>query len=490
LVQTKRRTDPWRAVKLLPLLWLAACGSIDAVDNTGGGGGPDAGGSAGTAGAGGTAAAGGRGGASGTTGAAGSFANMGGSVGKDGGSPDGAGVDALDCMPGERRCEDDIPLTCDGNGAWQRGARCSNVCAAGSCVGVCTPGARMCVGNIPQFCDSQSLWQAAPACAYVCRQGDCTGVCMPGARQCSAAGVPQSCNADGAWDSGPACPFVCAQGVCSGVCRPGQTGCNDKVPQTCTATGEWQSAAACQFVCSNGQCAGSCAPGARQCASNVPQTCSAGGAWQNGTACPFVCAGGSCGGSCTPGATQCANGQKQICDAGGGWRDTTSPAVQLLANPGFDAGHSAWAETTLSTSTIITSDTALTSLKAQTPSNLAWLGGYANAQDDLSQLVTIPAGATAITLTFYYAIATQETTAGAFDTMDVYTYDTAAAKYVVLATFNDNMPTSTWTRFSISLPLSLAGRAIQLGFRTATDVNKNTNFFVDSVSLDVTAGAP
>jgi hypothetical protein len=52
------------------------------------------------------------------------------------------------------------------------------------------------------------------------------------------------------------------------------------------------------------------------------------------------------------------------------------------------------------------------------------------------------------------------------------------------------MPTSTWTRFSISLPLSLAGRAIQLGFRTATDVNKNTNFFVDSVSLDVTACAP
>ena len=33
------------------------------------------------------------------------------------------------------------------------------------------------------------------------------------------------------------------------------------------------------------------------------------------------------------------NGQKQICDAGGTWQNTTSPPVQLLANPGFDAGH-------------------------------------------------------------------------------------------------------------------------------------------------------
>jgi hypothetical protein len=199
---------------------------------------------------------------------------------------------------------------------------------------------------------------------------------------------------------------------------------------------------------------------------------------------------GLCGGSCVPAATRCTNGQKQICDAGGNWQDTASPPVQLLANPGFDAGHTVWSETTLSSSTIITSDSVLTSLKAQTPMNLAWLGGYANARDDLSQVVNIPAGATAITLTFYYAIATQETTQGAFDTLDVYTYDPAMAKYTPLATFNDNMPTSTWTRFSINLPVSLAGRAIQFGFQAATDASKNTNFFIDSVSLDVTSCAP
>jgi hypothetical protein len=348
----------------------------------------------------------------------------------------------------------------------------------------------MCVGNIPQVCDAQGLWQAAPACTFVCRQGDCTGVCQPGARQCSASGVPQSCNVDGAWDSGLACPFVCSQGVCSGVCKPGQVGCNNNVPQTCTSAGDWQSASACPFVCSNGQCAGSCTPGARQCAESVPQTCSTGGVWQNGTACAFVCTAGACGGSCVPGATRCANGQKQICDGAGNWQNTASPSMQLLANPGFDAGHGAWVETTLSASTILTSDSALTSIKAQTPSWLAWLAGYSDAQDDLSQVVTVPAGATSITLSFYYAIGTQESSLAAYDMLDIYTYDAALDKYTVLATFNDNMPISIWTRFSTSLPLSMAGRSFAVGFKATTNLSKNTNFFIDSVSLDVVACTP
>jgi len=382
-------------------------------------------------------------------------------------------------------------MTCNANGVWQAGTRCGNMCAAGACVGGCTPGMKMCVGNIPQFCDSQGLWQAAPACAYVCRQGDCAGVCMPGARQCTSAGVPQSCNADGAWESEQPCPFVCSQGVCSGVCKPGDVGCNNNVPRTCNSAGEWQSGTACQFVCTAGQCAGACTPGARQCANNVPQTCSAGGAWTNGTACPYVCSGGMCGGSCVPGGTRCSSGQKQVCDASGAWQDTTTPSIQLLANGGFDAANSTvWSESTASASTIITNESALTTLRGAHPANLAWLAGYPNAQDDLSQMVTIPAGASAITLSFYYVIQTQETTAAVADTMDVYTYDAGMMKFTPVASFNDNMPTPSWTRFSISLPVSLAGRTIKIGFQSMTDNAKTTNFFVDSVALDVVACTP
>jgi len=106
--------------------------------------------------------------------------------------------------------------------------------------------------------------------------------------------------------------------------------------------------------------------------------------------------------------------------------------------------------------------------------------------------VNVPAAATSITLSFYYAISTAETSPGVVDVMDVYTYDTATARYTSVATFNDNMstPPGTWTRFSASLPLSLAGKPIKFGFQAMSDMNKNTNFFIDSVSLDVIACTP
>jgi hypothetical protein len=197
-----------------------------------------------------------------------------------------------------------------------------------------------------------------------------------------------------------------------------------------------------------------------------------------------------CGGSCVPAATRCTNGQKQICDASGSWQDTASPPVQLLANPGFDSGRVAWVETTTSSSAIITNDSALMTVKGQTPSYLAWLAGYSNAQDDLSQVVTVPAGATSITLSFYYVIQTQEITSGARDRMDVYTYQSSGAVYTALATFTDDNPVATWTRFSTTLPASLAGRTFEIGFRATTDMAKTTNFFVDSVSLDVNVCTP
>ena len=75
--------------------------------------------------------------------------------------------------------------------------------------------------------------------------------------------------------------------------------------------------------------------------------------------------------------------------------------------------------------------------------------------------------------------------------MDVYTYDPARGEvHVAWRRSTTTWPTPTWTRFSISLPLSLAGRTIKVGFQAATDMSKNTNFFVDSVSLDVIACAP
>ena len=69
-------------------------------------------------------------------------------------------------------------------------------------------------------------------------------------------------------------------------------------------------------------------------------------------------------------------------------------------------------------------------------------------------------------------------------------YDPSTAKYTSVAAFNDNMSTPNWTRFVATLPLSLAGKTVQVGFEAMTDGTKNTNFFVDTVALDVVACTP
>ena len=74
--------------------------------------------------------------------------------------------------------------------------------------------------------------------------------------------------------------------------------------------------------------------------------------------------------------------------------------------------------------------------------------------------------------------------------MDVYTYDPAAAIHVGGDVQRQHGDARSWTRFSAGLPLSLAGRTIKVGFQATRDMSKNTNFFIDSVSLDVVACTP
>jgi hypothetical protein len=200
-----------------------------------------------------------------------------------------------------------------------------------------------------------------------------------------------------------------------------------------------------------------------------------------------------CGGICAPNMTRCTNGQRQTCDATGtSWQNTPSPTIQLLANPAFDSGNVVWVEDSDSTSQIITNQSALTTITAHTAPYLAWLGGYDDAFDDLYQTVTIPAGATSISLSFYYAVRTDEVGSGIYDTVEAYTFDpmVGASSYQVHATFNDDTAVPNWTRYTTSLPLTLAGKTIEVGFLATTDSVDTTSFFIDSVSLEVAACVP
>ncbi|MBI2394004.1 MAG: hypothetical protein HYV09_30820 [Deltaproteobacteria bacterium] len=75
----------------------------------------------------------------------------------------------------------------------------SQACVGGACVGSCSPGAKRCNANVPQTCDSSGVWQGATACSnQTCIDGVCQGVCGPGQKSCVLT-QGKTCDATGNW---------------------------------------------------------------------------------------------------------------------------------------------------------------------------------------------------------------------------------------------------------------------------------------------------
>jgi hypothetical protein len=126
-------------------------------------------------------------------------------------------------------------------------------------------------------------------------------------------------------------------------------------------------------------------------------------------------------------------------------------------------------------------------IAAQSPPNLAWFSGYNNSDDSADQTVTIPASATSINVSFYYAVFTRETSAAENDVMNVQLI--TDSQTIPLLHLSDNAPVSTWTRFSASLPTTLAGQTVTLHFEDMTNGTLISSFYIDTVSLSV-VGCP
>ena len=103
--------------------------------------------------------------------------------------------------------------------------------------------------------------------------------------------------------------------------------------------------------------------------------------------------------------------------------------------------------------------------------------------------MTIPAGATAISLSFVALVVTDETYAYPYDAMTAYVSDVGGAAAATLVQLTNETVTPNWTRFTAELMSSYAGRTVEIGFFTATDDVLDTFFLVDTVTLNVTACA-
>ncbi|WP_063628123.1 putative Ig domain-containing protein [Actinospica robiniae] len=156
-------------------------------------------------------------------------------------------------------------------------------------------------------------------------------------------------------------------------------------------------------------------------------------------------------------------------------------AAQLLGNPGFETGSiSPWT----STAGVLNSDTV--DEPAHSGNYDAWMDGYGTTHTDtLAQKVTIPAGCTTATFSFYLHIDTAETTTTtAYDTLKVQVLNSSGTVLGTLATFSNLNHNSGYTQHSYSLA-SYVGQTVTLKFTGSEDASLYTDFVVDDNALNV-----
>ncbi|MEU3845017.1 hydrolase [Streptomyces sp. NPDC028635] len=164
---------------------------------------------------------------------------------------------------------------------------------------------------------------------------------------------------------------------------------------------------------------------------------------------------------------------------GGGGGTGTCTAAQLLANPGFESGATAWT----ASSGVITNDTGEA---ARTGSYKAWLNGYGAAHTDtLAQSVTIPAGCANATLSFFLHVDTAETTTTtAYDTLKAQVVSSSGTVLSTLATYSNLNAASGYTQRSFSLS-GYAGQTVTIKFTGTEGSTLQTSFVLDDTALNV-----
>jgi hypothetical protein len=116
----------------------------------------------------------------------------------------------------------------------------------------------------------------------------------------------------------------------------------------------------------------------------------------------------------------------------------------------------------------------------------AWLDGYGtNHTDTASQTVSIPAGKTSATLTFWLHIDTAETTTTtAFDTLRVQVLNTSGTVLATLGTFSNLNHAAGYSQKSFSMN-SFIGQTVIIRFTGTEDSSLQTSFVLDDINLNV-----
>ncbi|MDU0460266.1 MAG: M4 family metallopeptidase [Geobacteraceae bacterium] len=167
---------------------------------------------------------------------------------------------------------------------------------------------------------------------------------------------------------------------------------------------------------------------------------------------------------------------------------TIATTSNILQNGNFESGHNIWTE--------YCSDGSLNSIIASNAgsgnngsSGYAAFGGFNGLTEYIYQDVTIPADASAATLSFYYYITTTEssTTTAMYDNLYLEILNpTTSATLATLTSLSNVDHNSAWTKSSDYNLLSYKGSTVRIRFRSTMDSTLPTTFNIDDVVLNVT----
>lgn len=164
---------------------------------------------------------------------------------------------------------------------------------------------------------------------------------------------------------------------------------------------------------------------------------------------------------------------------------TQAAGTNLVQNGGFESGPVSWIESATGGAPLIYSGAA----SAHGGSFYAWLGGYLSGTDSLYQDVPIPAGASSVTLQFWYRITAEGTLPAGSDTLRVLIQNPAnGATLATVASYSNADATPAWVQSPAIDITAFAGQTIRLRFTAVNDAADITSFYLDDISIGM-AGA-
>ncbi len=162
----------------------------------------------------------------------------------------------------------------------------------------------------------------------------------------------------------------------------------------------------------------------------------------------------------------------------------TVQTVNVLNNANFDNGLGAWAQTSSGGYQLIMNQSE-TGITAHTGVMVAWLSGYDDAVDSISQNVPLPADASSVSVKGQRHFQTDES-GGVYDRTWLEVTDQAGNVLEQLAVWSNQDTSGDWVAFQYALAGAYQGQTIKVRLRSETDFSNPSWFFYDTLRLELT----